>query len=433
MISLKILSFRDFSTKERFFLYITFFYIVVNIFPLFTDIIHVPTFVPALFVSLLLGIAYFNILFSKPMKWFIAYVFILVFYNLIGLKFHINGLSTDLPGFYKIIIETAWILPSLMISIILQKSNNFRLYKYIGNGAIILLISSFIYVLPMIMANANYLRMDFDASGITRPLGMPGYTLMHAYALLFPALCYWSKISKGIKKFIALGITALFAYLIIRTSITTSLFVISFCIIVTMAYNPYYQTKSLFRFGVIGLLMLLFYYSGMLQNIIEELMPFFEDTAVSEKLTDIRDSLIQGEVTGGTLTVRDNLHQESINNFFSNPIIGMGYAGRHSKILDILGSSGLLVFVPFIMMIWTFTKEKAHWCSDKYYKFFIYFSIFISFIYLYQKGIFGAEGWLFTFVITPCVITSVYLNSKSIYKRNTSYYENTTYHSRRVE
>lgn len=412
----KLFLFSNISNKERFFIYVTFFYVLVNLFPLFTDIVHIPTFIPALFVSILLGIRFSDKLFSASMKWLIIYVLTLLVYDIMGLKFHVNGLSAELPGFYKIVIETAWILPSLMIATILQKANNAYLYKYIGYGSIVLLIISFINVLPMIMINSNYLRMDFELSNVDRPLGMPGYTLMHAYAFIFPTLCYWSLTSRGKKRLLVLGITLLFAYLIIRTSITTSVFVVLFCVIFTLIYNPYHQIRSLFLFTMVGLIVLLFYYTGILQTIIEELMPFFDETAVADKLTDMYDSLVQGQITGSSLTVREDLHQVSIDNFFSNPIVGMGYAGRHSKILDILGSSGLLVFIPFIMMIWTFIRKNVNLCNDKYYKAFIYFSSFISFIYLYQKGIFGAEGWLFTFVIVPSLTISVYLESRKYHK-----------------
>ena len=158
-------------------------------------------------------------------------------------------------------------------------------------------------------------------------------------------------------------------------------------------------------------MVLYIYYTGFLLKMIDGLMPFFDGTAVSDKLVDMHNSLIQGRITGSTITTRNNLHDISKVNFISNPIFGGGYAGSHSKILDILGSSGLLVFIPFIMIILHFVKEKANMHKNKYYKVFIYFSMFISFVYLYQKGIFGAEGWLFTFVITPTLIDSVYYSN----------------------
>lgn len=135
-------------------------------------------------------------------------------------------------------------------------------------------------------------------------------------------------------------------------------------------------------------------------------MPIFDGTAVSYKLQDIHDSMLSGSVQGESITGRMSYHQISKDAFFENPICGTGEAGGLSKILYLLGCMGLLAFIPYFAIIWNTMKMQICNTSTKLAAAFITCGYFVATIYLYEKGIFGAPGYLIMMVIGPSIIKS---------------------------
>ena len=142
--------------KDYIFLAVSFFYIIYIIFPLFADLTNIPVYLPALLVVFTLSLLYPRAMFSKPLAWLLGYIGIIFLYIICGKSFHINGLESTLSPVYRLIIETAWILPSTMIFSVLVYRKNDRLYKIIGYGSVILLVLSYIYILPLLQASANF-------------------------------------------------------------------------------------------------------------------------------------------------------------------------------------------------------------------------------------------------------------------------------------
>lgn len=398
--------FRTLKRKEKYFVYITFFFILFNAFPLFSDLSHIPNQFACVFVVMALFFLYPKALSSKSAKWLVVYLsiaFFLSFFKYI----HITALSSTLPAWYRLLIDAAWILPSLYIANVLAYIHKPCIYKIIGYGSVVLLTVSFVYILPMIMAYSNVLREDLMDELVVRPAGLPDYALMHSYAFMMVPMLLAIKLFKGKNRIIAAILAFIFAYVITRTSVTTSLFAMLASAVLVVSYNNTKKHKSFLILSFFVILFAIIYYSGLLLKIIDGLMPFFDGTAVSYKLQDFHDSLVQGHITGDSLTSRADHHAASIEAFWSNPIFGGNMAGGHSKILDVFGTMGLLGGVPFLMIVWSSLKLSLSVVSDSYIKTFLYVSYIIAFIYLYQKGIFGATGWLFMTVIVPCCLYSL--------------------------
>lgn len=397
--------FKGVNKKEKKYLSITFFFILFNAFPIFSDLTHIPNQIACIFVTVGIVSLYPSVLRSRPIKWLFIYIGILLFLSLFKYV-HISGLSETLPAWYRLLIEMAWIMPSLLISSVLLSQQNERLFKLVAYGSVILMTISFVYILPMIMAYANILREDVMNEDIIRPVGLPDYTLMHAYAFMLLPLYLWTKRTQGIKKYVLFAIALLFSYIVIRTSVTTSLFAMMAALSFVILFNPQNRQRSYVSFALLGLFIFVIYETGILLWIVDSLMPFFDGTAVSYKLQDFHDSLVSGSVTGDSLTSRAEHHARSREGFYSNPLFGANAAGGHSKVLDILGTAGLLGFVPFAMIILSCIKSyKMQMTKDMVP--YLYFSFGLCFMYLYQKGIFGATGWLFMCVIAPSLIKAI--------------------------
>lgn len=394
-------------TKDKAFILFSFFYIAYSIFPLFADTTGIPIFIPALTVTAVLLLMYPKAFWGQSTKWFVAYVGVLFLYVVLGKPIFINALSPTLSSTYRIIIESAWILPNITIMNVLLYRNNTRLYELVGYGSLALLVVSFLYVLPLVMSTSNVLREDLHNLEVARPKGLPGYDLMHAYTLMILPLCLWVKESAGKIRYCYLAILLLFAYMVTQTAVSTSLVVMAVAVLFARIFDIKKLQRSIL---VLSLLLFIGYVLsqyGFFLKVVDGLMPYFEGTAVSLKLEDLHTSMVQGQVTGSSLTGRMNHHQTSIDSFLKNPIVGSDLAGRHSKILDLLGAMGLLAFIPYFMILYTGLRRYAFRIKDKELKSYLYFSFILAGVYLCTKGIFGSPGYLFMMVIVPCLLMCV--------------------------
>lgn len=397
--------------REKFFLFVTFFYILFNTFPLFGDVTHIPVQYVCVITVLLLIFLYPQTIVSKPTKWFFIFIIILCVNGLLGRHIHINGLSNYvLPLIQRIMIEIAWILPALLIMNILHKLNDVRIYKIIGYGSVIILTISFLYILPMIMNYANILReaMREDNMSFAKPMGLPDYTLMHSYTLMIPGLCLYTKFNNNKKKYWwTIFLIALFFYVITQTAVSTSIVLSVLIILFSIFYNDKNKLLTFYAFLLLIVFTYIAFKTGALLSFVDWLMPFFKDTAVSFKLQDLHDSILSGQLQGESFEGRANLHQISRDSFFRNPIFGGGIAGGHSQVLDLLGTVGLTGFIPFLMVICTSAQKYIQNVPSGISRVYMYLCFAIACIYLYHKGIFGAAGWLFMCVIAPCLIVAV--------------------------
>ena len=394
------------TLKDKMFLCISFLYILYTIFPLFSHLIPLPVYSVVLVVVVAIGLLYPRLFLSKTFLWYVLYVVVLLLYVLLGKQIHINGLAYSLSPFNRLMIEAAWILPSIVIFNVLLLRNSKALYRYIGYGSIIILAISFIYILPSLFAHSHFLREEFDSESV--PLGLPEYDLMHSYALMIFPLCLLFKRKDGFRKFLVLLSVILFFYVVIKTEVTTSFFISIISILLVLFYRPNRKSQSVLSFSVLLIIVMVLYYSGAMISIVEFLLPYFDGSTIAFKLNDIHDSLLEGKLTGDTLTGRTDYHGMSINAFLSNPVIGSMPVGGHSKILDTLGAMGLLAFIPYIMIIIStlkyYTKRVSQSVDMRVY---LFVSFLLASVFLYTKGIFGAPGYLFMFVIVPATIMTL--------------------------
>lgn len=394
--------------KDKVFVIVSFIYILYVVFPLFADITNIPVVVPSLLVVFVITVLYGGGIYSKkPVVCVFIYALMLTVYSLTGVYIHINGVNGTLPAWWRIMIEIGWILPPLLIAVVLWMKNDKGLFKLFGYGALASLVISLIYILPLLISSKNILREAEYIDEAFRPIGLPGYDLMHSYTLVLVPLCYMLRKEfnkKGHLMIYLLILTAFFFYIVIQTAVTTSLIVSCFIFLFMFIYSEKNNTITIVRL-VLGLVSLyVLYKSGFFLWLVDALMPIFDGTAVAYKLQDIHDSMVFGSVQGESITGRMSYHQISKDAFFENPIFGIGKAGGHSKILDLLGCMGLLVFIPYFAIIWNTMKMQIRNISTQLAAAFIVCGYLAAAIYLYEKGIFGAPGYLIMIVVVPSII-----------------------------
>lgn len=403
------------TTKNKLFLIVALFYTLYIIFPLFADIMRLPVWLPSLASTIVMFILYPRAFQNKIFYWFLVYALVLAFFLSVGKPLTI-GIGT-IQDNKKILIEFAYILPSISIFSILRHLNNYKITQKYVYWSVAFLYVSFIIAVPL-MQRYSSLReaMAEQENSIDIP-GLPGYSLMHAYTLFAPPLCYGLRYANKKIRLISIVALAILSLVIISTYVTTSLIVLLGIIIFTILYS---SKRTLLFWGVMSLIALILYIcyeDGLFVDFIDWIKPWFSDTAVEQKLDDFRASMVEGQLTGGTITVRQNLHDISWNSFFENPLWGTSVVGGHSAIIDRLGGLGLMGALPFLMIIITFTIHAKKMLFTKESRSFFILGIVASFLYLYEKGLWGAESWLIMMVMTPmaiCVLEKSLISSKSI-------------------
>ncbi|MBO6023318.1 MAG: hypothetical protein J6P83_00495 [Bacteroidales bacterium] len=391
--------------KKRIFLITALLYIFYTIFPLFADTFNIPVWLPSMFAVAVMLILYPKAFANKAFYWFLIYAFVLLFNLMLGRPLTV-GIG-KLADSRKILIELAFILPSLSMACILLYLKDIELNRKLVRWSVIILYASFIVTLPL-MLSYNSIRealMEQNEESFSVP-GLPGYTLMHAYTFFLPVMCYVTKAVNVGKKWLAIAGLSVLCFVIYDTFVTTSLLVMIACIVFTIFYSDKSNLLFFFIFGILALLLYIMYKAGVFISLIDWIMPAFEGTPVEFKLNDFRDSMLQGQLTGGSITGRMDFHDVSKGGFISNPIFGSSVSGGHSSLLDRLGGMGLVGALPFIMMFIAIFRQMYKLYTTKLARAFFFVGVIVGFVFLYNKGLFGSEGWLVYTVLMPIGILS---------------------------
>ena len=392
--------------KERIFLIIALLYILYTIFPLFADMFQIPVWLPSIAAFIVMLILYPKAFFNKTFFWFLVYALVLVIYLLLGRRLTI-GIGT-VADKKKIIIEFAYILPTISMFCILYYLKDELLIRKLVRWSIVMLFVSFIIAIPLMLRYSSIrAALGEEQAGEIIAIGLPGYSLMHAYSLFLPVLCYGTKGFNGVKKLWLLIGLSLLVFVIYDTFVTTSLLITIAILLFTALYSE--KNRSVFWIVTAILLIVFFvlYKRGVFITLIDRIMPAFEGTAVEFKLNDFKDSMLQGRLTGSSITGRQTLHDISWTSFFHNPIFGTSMVGGHSSLMDRFGGMGVVAGLPFLMIFVSFIQQMIKLYHTRMARAYFWVGIAAGFVYLYQKGMWGCESWLVYMVLMPFGILTI--------------------------
>ena len=393
--------------KKNIFLVVSLLYILYTVFPIIPDVTGIEVWLVNLSTFVILLALYPRAFANPVMYWFMAYAAILAVYVIVGKPLTIGiGSVQDSK---KVIIEYAFMLPSFSIFSILYYLKDYKLYKFIAGGGLVFVLLSFLYLVPMVWVNNEIMRDTFNLKaeyGIDTP-GVPEYTLMHAYILPIPALLYGIKVLEGRKKWLLFAVFVIFLYIILYSYVTTSIIITLGTIIFALLYDTNNKPKSFLFIFLTGFVVYMLHSAGVFIQLFDFLLRFFDGTAVEPKIEGFKYIYLGGDIesSGGHITGRMSYHDMSWLAFSENFLIGgTSPVGGHSQIIDRLGGMGIIAFIPFVMIIISLIKMTLRIIRDKEQLIFYYLGLFSVFMLLYQKGLFGQEGWLFLMVLMPGLI-----------------------------
>lgn len=386
--------------KKKTFLITALFYILYLIFPLFADTFNIPVWLPSMTAVAVMLYLYPKAFSNNTIYWFLAYAIVLAIYVFVGRPLTI-GIGT-VHDSKKIFIEFSYILPTISIFSILLFLKDWVLTQKLIKWSLFILFASFIVSVPL-MLRFNSIREALieQSQGSIKVPGLPDYSLMHAYTLFLPVLCYAAKVNQGREKWLAILGLSVLCFVIYDTFVTTSLLLMITIVLFTLFYTPKNASVFVFIATLLVIVVYVLYQFGFFVSFIDWIMPAFERTPVEKKLIDFKDSMLQGQITGSTITGRQNYHAVSWNSFFQNPFFGTSVVGGHSSLIDRFGGMGFVAGLPFVMIFVSYIKRMVKLYNTKMAKAFFWAGIIAGFTYLYQKGNWGSESWLMYMVLMP--------------------------------
>lgn len=393
--------------KKKIFLAVSLLYILYTVVPIIPDVTGIEVWLVNLSTFIILVALYPRAFANPVMYWFLAYAAILAVYVLVGKPLTI-GIGTVRDS-KKFIIEYAFMLPSLSMFSILYYLKDSKLYKIIGGGGLLFLVITFVYLTPMIVSDGEIMRIshNMQAEEGIKMTGIPVYTLMHAYIIAVPALLYGIKVLNSIQKGGVLAVLVLFCFIILHTYVTTSLIITLGVIIFALLYDTKNKPRSFLLIFLTGFVLYILHTAGVFIQLFDFFLRFFEGSAVEPKIEGFKYIYLGGDIesSGGHITGRMSYHDMSWLAFSENFLIGgTSPVGGHSQIIDRLGGMGIIPFIPFIMIIISLIKMSLRLIKNKEQRIFYFLSLFSVIMLLYQKGLFGQEGWLFLTVLMPGLI-----------------------------
>ena len=129
--------------KKKAFLAISIFYIVYLFVPLLGNYTPINSTSASIITAGALFLMYYRLIKNKIFVWYAAYIVILAFFVLIGHTITI-GLGS-MSDSRKLLIETGFTLPTIMIFLILRKYDELKLYRIIACTALAANILSFLF------------------------------------------------------------------------------------------------------------------------------------------------------------------------------------------------------------------------------------------------------------------------------------------------
>lgn len=243
--------------------------------------------------------------------------------------------------------------------------NEFKINKITKVIIFVVLAVSVFYVSRAIAVNPDALRdrvaMENENLGDVLK-GTPAYSIVYSYAILFPAFLHKIKVTTQKERLFYIACAIMLIYIIFVAQFATALLL---AIVGALLYM-FFIAKGRNRLYIILLAVLIGYVIIALDggaDIFRWLSKNIEGRW-AKKLEDMAQSL-SGQSTGD-VALRADRYKMSLEAFYKSPIFGMfintkSSLGGHSTAIDVLGSGGIIAFIPFVLYMYgNLMRMKNH-------------------------------------------------------------------------
>ena len=245
---------------------------------------------------------------------------------------------------------------------VVYNSKNLKMLKFIWVVFLVSITITVVLSVRVLIENPGASRVlassAFERYGASeyRKQGLGGFGLTYSLVFFIPLLIYWINHAK--KKAFAIALLILTSINILLSGYTTAflLIVLALCLYIFFKLNSYQKT-----FLVIFLVFFVIFQKYFLPDFLYYLSELFGSKQMAEHLVEIAD-ILAGEASLFDLG-RVDLLEKSWEMFLTNPLFGGKFVsenfeiGGHSTFMDILGTNGLLGFVPYCLFLYFFHKQ----------------------------------------------------------------------------
>jgi hypothetical protein len=254
---------------------------------------------------------------------------------------------------------------------------------------------------PSVVRSGGIVEADFGES----PLKVAGYAFAHGVPLLFPYLVYWVKKSDFKIKAIWVFVLGAVSFFILKANFGASLIVSFFCILLSFLITSD-KTLNIVLLVTMMLVAALFLNKSIVLSSLQLVEPFFEETVIANKISDIKGSIIASGVEGSVYN-RGALYLGSWKAFLGSPLFGVTYRGDafiggHSFVLDNLAIGGLSGFSLLVLIIWGMFKRLIL-IIDKNKRIYFLISLSVFVILNCVKANIGGGSLFILFVVVPAL------------------------------
>ena len=395
--------------KIKLFLAVVIVYIAFIVVPIFNQLIPLPPGVMSIVLSGAALVLFPKAFYQRVTLWVIIYFVVMELFVMSGKKLPSLGIG-DVVESRRVIIEMAYLLPIVSILCVLNYLKDINVIAKIRFGSIILISISFVIIVSLVLANPGIMRVPESelTSNDVLVLGLPNYTLMHAYTFLVPGQLYTIRKAKSPKIKIPMLLFLLATlFVIVNTQITTAMVLVLFFLILFFLFDVNSTQSSLIKVGLILFALLVLHQMGFFRVSADFLVDFFDGTAAQSKMEDFQSFVYGYTNSESNLDDRESRHIRSFMALFDNILVGgdISKLGGHSYLMDRLGGMGLIGFTPFAILLYHMVRLSYQLLLTKEQQFYFIITIIALLVFMYEKGLFGQEGYLFSLILTPCLLT----------------------------
>jgi hypothetical protein len=199
--------------------------------------------------------------------------------------------------------------------------------------------------------------------------GISGYSLIYSLVIIIPLLYSSLRYYNKKNKLRVMLLFSLIVFLVYKAAYTTALIALMLGFFIYLFLN----TSNMVRVFLLPLILLMCIFL-MNPNLIYDSLMYLsykiEIQQTSIRLQQLADLILYGDSSGDTLN-RLGLYRLSIDAFLKYPLTGIiifdpNYnLSGHSAFLDILGATGLVGFIPYLLFIWYSYRISLQKTKDK--------------------------------------------------------------------
>lgn len=347
------------------------------------------------------------LLYFSIILWSLIMVFVYEFFYPVYSKINFLFITADSHSVFFMRVLVA-IVPCIAFS----NRNSIKFGKLFKAIVLIVLIISFIYTTRAIIVDPDAIRAravmrENDLGHILKYT--PPFAMVYSYALLIPWFVHKCCFTTGKNKWFYIVCTLLLAYIILVSQFATALIIAIIGALVYLLFVSKNRTRLFIAILSIVVLYIIIFMDGGAE-VFNRLANNVQG-AWSLKLKDIATVLAGGE-DSGSISGRQKLYKESIIAFFKSPVIGKflnetGNIGGHATGIDVLGLTGLLGFIPFMLSIYSNSLRMKKNCGYNKIKSVVVASTVQFVILVFTKNIITSLAIFFTyFAFIPLLVKS---------------------------